>query len=104
MTYFNHLQACIDVGFFYVVNHGIDASVVREMFTQSQAFFSLPLEEKMKSLHNVNYRGYTPYLDEKLDAANQVKGSCRYVSYIKKKVRHAMKYRMVITFTFGQGT
>eukprot|EP00253_Pinus_taeda_P023352 PITA_23352 len=41
-------QACEDWGFFQVVNHGIQESVISSMLDAAHQFFSLPLEEKMK--------------------------------------------------------
>ncbi|KAH7290204.1 hypothetical protein KP509_30G036200 [Ceratopteris richardii] len=55
---------------------------MHEVFEQSRKFFSLPVEEKAKSLRNENHRGYTPYLDETLDPANQSKGDCKEGYYI----------------------
>ena len=34
--------ACRDVGFFYVVNHGVEAALIAEAFTQSRRFFRSP--------------------------------------------------------------
>ncbi|XP_057447218.1 2-oxoglutarate-Fe(II) type oxidoreductase hxnY-like isoform X1 [Lotus japonicus] len=65
-------QACLDSGFFYVVNHGISQEFMDEVFEQSKRFFTLPLKEKMKILRNEKHRGYTPVLDELLDPENQV--------------------------------
>ncbi|KAB2050018.1 hypothetical protein ERO13_A13G196100v2 [Gossypium hirsutum] len=65
-------QACLDCGFFYVVNHGISQEFMDEVFGQSKSFFELPLNEKMKVLRNEKHRGYTPVLDELLDPDNQV--------------------------------
>ncbi|KAM5547576.1 2-oxoglutarate-Fe(II) type oxidoreductase hxnY [Rosa sericea] len=65
-------QACLDCGFFYVVNHGITEQFMDEVFSQSRRMFSLPLSEKMKLLRNKKHRGYTPVLDEHLDHENQV--------------------------------
>ncbi|KAH1205257.1 2-oxoglutarate-Fe(II) type oxidoreductase hxnY [Glycine max] len=65
-------QACLDSGFFYVVNHGISQEFMEEVFAQSKKFFSLPHKEKMKILRNEKHRGYTPVLDELLDPENQV--------------------------------
>lgn len=67
-------QACLDCGFFYVVNHGISQEFMDEVFGQSKSFFELPLNEKMKVLRNEKHRGYTPVLDELLDPDNQVHG------------------------------
>lgn len=62
-------QACMQVGFFYVKNHGVSQAVIDEMFGQAQRFFARPLEEKMqihisKSSH---HRGYVPLLEENTD-------------------------------------
>jgi isopenicillin N synthase-like dioxygenase len=38
--------ACRDVGFFYVVNHGVGRDLMNEAFAQSKAFFALPVGEK----------------------------------------------------------
>ena len=64
----------MDCGFFYVVNHGISQEFMDEVFAQSNNFFHLPLNEKMKVLRNEKHRGYTPVLDELLDPDNQVHG------------------------------
>ncbi|XP_021912684.1 2-oxoglutarate-Fe(II) type oxidoreductase isoform X2 [Carica papaya] len=69
-----HAEACLDCGFFYVVNHGISEEFMGEVFAQSKRLFNLPLDEKMKLLRNEKHRGYTPVLDELLDPDNQVHG------------------------------
>ncbi|CAI9100432.1 OLC1v1037542C1 [Oldenlandia corymbosa var. corymbosa] len=75
-------QACIDSGFFYVINHGISQELMDEVFDQSKKFFNLPLKEKMKVLRNGKHRGYTPLLDEVLDPVNQVHGDYKEGYYI----------------------
>ncbi|CAI9100434.1 OLC1v1037543C1 [Oldenlandia corymbosa var. corymbosa] len=75
-------QACLDSGFFYVINHGISPEFMDEVFAQSKKFFSLSLEEKMKLLKNEKHRGYTPILDEHLDPVNQVHGDYKEGYYI----------------------
>ena len=41
-------QACEDIGFFVVVNHGIPSEVVDRAWSQTLGFFDLPLDEKKK--------------------------------------------------------
>lgn len=42
-------QACKEVGFFYITNHGVDADLVEGVLTQAREFFlGQPLEEKEK--------------------------------------------------------
>ncbi|XP_020218119.1 2-oxoglutarate-Fe(II) type oxidoreductase hxnY isoform X2 [Cajanus cajan] len=52
-------QACIEYGFFYLVNHGVENNDMLKAFDESRRFFSLPLDEKMK-LARKEFRGYTP--------------------------------------------
>ncbi|KAL8503237.1 hypothetical protein ACS0TY_022109 [Phlomoides rotata] len=75
-------QACLDSGFFYVINHGIDEEFMDDVFSQSKKFFSLPLEEKMKLLRNEKTRGYTPLFDEISDPDNQKIGDYKEGYYI----------------------
>ncbi|WCJ25845.1 2-oxoglutarate (2OG) and Fe(II)-dependent oxygenase superfamily protein [Euphorbia peplus] len=62
-------QACIEYGFFYVVNHGVEEDLVATLFDQSKKLFSLPLDEKMKLLKK-EQRGYSPSYAESLDPSN----------------------------------
>ena len=63
--------ACRDVGFFYVVNHGVGASLMAEAFARSRAFFALPVADKRKlAIEAVGgNRGYSGLLHEALDPA-----------------------------------
>lgn len=79
-------QACLDSGFFYVVDHGISQEFMDEVFAQSKKLFDLPLDEKMKLLRNEKHRGYTPMLDETLDRDNQVDGDYKEGYYIGVEV------------------
>ncbi|KAI3852765.1 hypothetical protein MKW92_016681 [Papaver armeniacum] len=44
----NISSACAEWGFFQIVNHGIEASLMEEMLKTIEGFFSLTCEEKMK--------------------------------------------------------
>jgi|LakMenEpi03Aug12_release.lakeMendotaPanAssembly.Ray.scaffolds.fasta_scaffold01611_7 isopenicillin N synthase-like dioxygenase len=60
-------QACCDVGFFYVVGHGIPDQLVSRLEELSRQFFSLPIQEKMEinmALGGRAWRGYFPVGDE----------------------------------------
>lgn len=64
-------HACREIGFFYVVDHGIADSVFSQLFADAEALFALPLEQKLamsikQSPHN---RGYVAMADEKLNPA-----------------------------------
>jgi len=41
-------RACEDIGFFTIVGHGVDATLVRRMYEVSRAFFDLPVEDKQR--------------------------------------------------------
>ncbi|KAI6156063.1 hypothetical protein EDD17DRAFT_1764696 [Pisolithus thermaeus] len=83
-------DACMNVGFFYIRNHGIPEETIDKVLSAMKAFFSLPLERKMKvgpsPLHFValsliqskiyhkqsaRVRGYEPLLDSNVDPANR---------------------------------
>ncbi|XP_027773183.1 2-oxoglutarate-Fe(II) type oxidoreductase hxnY isoform X2 [Solanum pennellii] len=74
-------QACVDVGFFYLINHGVDEKLFKEVLEQSKNFFSLPLEDKMKLVRR-NHRGYTPLYAEKLDTSSTTQGDSKESFYI----------------------
>jgi isopenicillin N synthase-like dioxygenase len=63
--------ACRDVGFFYVVNHGIAQPRIEEVFAAARRFFALPETEKMAVAlaRSPFMRGYFPLEGEVLDPA-----------------------------------
>ncbi|KAK8941206.1 Gibberellin 20 oxidase 3 [Platanthera zijinensis] len=60
-------EACLDHGFFYLTNHGIDGELYRQVFRESEKFFSLPLDAKLKLENPVDHYGYIPPHTEILD-------------------------------------
>ena len=60
-----------DVGFFYVVNHGVDPELIVKAFAQSRDFFALPVADKRKlAIETIGgNRGYSGLLHEALDPA-----------------------------------
>ncbi|WP_421724430.1 isopenicillin N synthase family dioxygenase [Bauldia sp.] len=54
-------EACAQVGFFYIVNHGVPDGLIDAAFAQSKAFFDQRFEDRMKSAATLNHwRGYVP--------------------------------------------
>tara|TARA_B110000116_G_scaffold12941_1_gene10494 strand:+ start:1332 stop:2369 length:1038 start_codon:yes stop_codon:yes gene_type:complete len=53
-------QACKEIGFFFIVNHNMDQSIIDRAFDKSKIFFNLPMSEKMKVLMNKHQCGYMP--------------------------------------------
>uniref|UniRef100_A0A0E0M9X7 Fe2OG dioxygenase domain-containing protein n=1 Tax=Oryza punctata TaxID=4537 RepID=A0A0E0M9X7_ORYPU len=66
-------KACVEYGFFYVVNHGAEG-LVEKVFAESSKFFEQQLGEKMALLRNRNYLGYTPRGADNLDASSKFTG------------------------------
>jgi isopenicillin N synthase-like dioxygenase len=58
----NICKACEEVGFLYLINHGIPQSLIADMFDVSKRFFALPLSEKNELRLNskTGFRGYLP--------------------------------------------
>jgi isopenicillin N synthase-like dioxygenase len=50
-----------DVGFFYLVGHGVDSELIDEILAESRRFFELPVEQKLEieNVHSPQFRGYT---------------------------------------------
>ncbi|KAL9711268.1 hypothetical protein Ac2012v2_005808 [Leucoagaricus gongylophorus] len=63
-------DACINVGFFYLKNHGISQELIEGAINAGKSFFSLSELEKMKlDIHkSPNFKGYTPLLGENTNA------------------------------------
>ncbi|KAI5328273.1 hypothetical protein L3X38_027670 [Prunus dulcis] len=74
-------QACIECGFFYLVNHGVEEELLGHVFEESSKLFSLPLEDKLK-LARKQHRGYTPLFSENLDPTSTSKGDSKESYYI----------------------
>ncbi len=53
-----HIQE--NVGFYYIVNHGIPRSLIQQAFGELKRLFALPDEEKMKLKATGDARGYLP--------------------------------------------
>ncbi|KAJ7600252.1 hypothetical protein C8J56DRAFT_768493 [Mycena floridula] len=66
-------DACINVGFFYINNHGIPPEVISRAVEAAQRFFSLPSASKMDiDIHkSSNFKGYTALLGENTDPTGQ---------------------------------
>jgi len=66
-------DACINVGFFYIKNHGIPESIVSSEFNAAKQFFDLPENSKQElDIHkSSNFKGYTSLLGENTDPENR---------------------------------
>ncbi|KAL4740975.1 hypothetical protein BDV11DRAFT_184388 [Aspergillus similis] len=60
-------KACIEVGFFYIKNHGIAGELIDRTFEAAHKFFGLSKEQKMECYlaKSKNFRGYSPLYGEK---------------------------------------
>ena len=53
-------QACRDVGFIYIKNHGIPLALIQDMLVAAREFFARPMEEKKQIILSDRIRGYLP--------------------------------------------
>ena len=61
-------DACRNVGFMYLVNHGVPQSLINDVFAVSKQFFDLPLETKREVAYVPGgFRGYFGVRAEDLD-------------------------------------
>ncbi|KAG2101501.1 hypothetical protein BD769DRAFT_1676771 [Suillus cothurnatus] len=66
-------DACMNMGFFYVKNHGIPPKYMDNILEVNKEYFKLPTEEKLKLNHEsvTNFRGYIPLLDSNIEPGNK---------------------------------
>ncbi len=50
--------ASVEVGFFYITDHGVPASLIAKTHDMSRRFFALPLAEKRRAEINHRHRGF----------------------------------------------
>jgi isopenicillin N synthase-like dioxygenase len=62
--------ACLDKGFFYVVDHGVPPALIQAVFDQARAFFALPMPAKLAVdiARSPCNRGYEPLRAQVLEA------------------------------------
>ncbi|MCX5496148.1 isopenicillin N synthase family oxygenase [Kaistia dalseonensis] len=54
-------QACEEVGFFYLANHGVPQDLIDRTFAVSAGYYAQPFPERMKSAATLeHWRGYVP--------------------------------------------
>ncbi|KAF5382423.1 hypothetical protein D9615_002770 [Tricholomella constricta] len=71
-------DACINVGFFYVKNHGIPEETIQTTLEMAKRFFAQPIESKMEAIPSLqveirktpNFKGYSPLLSGNNDPDN----------------------------------
>jgi isopenicillin N synthase-like dioxygenase len=64
--------ACLDKGFFYIVDHGVPPAMIQAVFDQAEVFFDLPMAAKLavdKARSPCN-RGYEPLRAQVLEAGS----------------------------------
>ena len=63
-------DACLDKGFFYCTGHGVPGSLRDQVFQLTKAFFSLPLEDKLRldKARSTCNRGYEPIGAQRLQS------------------------------------
>ncbi|KAJ5780517.1 hypothetical protein N7457_005677 [Penicillium paradoxum] len=60
-------DACTQVGFFYIKNHGIPEDMIKSIHSAAKRLFDLPAEQKMRFYiaNSQKFRGYSPLGGEK---------------------------------------
>ncbi len=54
-------RACEEVGFFYLINHGVPQELIDATFEVSKSFYAQPFDGRMKSAATLeHWRGYVP--------------------------------------------
>lgn len=66
-------KACREIGFFYIINHGVTQALIAATFDQAKRFFALPVAQKAEiAIENSScHRGWFQIGGENLDPARQ---------------------------------
>src|SRR5437867_3362503 len=69
-------RACRDIGFFYIINHGVPQQLIGRIFAEAKRFFALPLERKAEIAIEKSpcHRGWFALGGENLDPEKQKSG------------------------------
>jgi isopenicillin N synthase-like dioxygenase len=72
-------DACRNIGFFYIINHGVPEALITETYAQAKRFFALPAGVKAEVAieHSACHRGYFSTGGENLDPAKQKTGDLK---------------------------
>lgn len=81
-------SACLDVGFFYVVKHGIDSKLQEKVFKRLGQFFTLPAKKKHEIHRKDGFRGYFNFVKEKSKALSTLvpSGKKGYIILVNSKM------------------
>src|ERR1700739_4596749 len=58
--------ALTEIGFYFIVNHGVPSGQIREVFSQVARFHAQPLEKKLEIKLDKHNGGYLPMKGDKL--------------------------------------
>jgi isopenicillin N synthase-like dioxygenase len=77
-------EACRNIGFFYLINHGVPGALTERTFAEARRFFALPLEKKREIAIEKSpcHRGYFGLGGENLDPKKQ-----RYAGDLKEGIK-----------------
>lgn len=67
-------EACREVGFVYIINHGLPQELLDEAFAMSKRLFDLSLEQKMQAPHPDGPDVHRGYSKPGLEKVSQVMG------------------------------
>ena len=93
--------ACVDKGFFYIINHGVSEALVDDVFREAAGFFALPADQKAevdKAKSSAN-RGYEPLRGQTLEPG--APPDLKEGSYVGPE--HGLDDPRVIAGTFNHG-
>src|SRR3984893_11777348 len=64
--------ACLDNGFFYIVNHGVPAQIIASLFDETRRFFDSPAAVKSTVDKSLSFcqRGFEPMRAQTLEAGS----------------------------------
>jgi isopenicillin N synthase-like dioxygenase len=75
-------KACREIGFFAIINHGIDKDLIKEVFGTSRQIFQLPDEVKNQHKIRPDNRGFSSHSTEQLDPTSKQKDNKECFNFV----------------------
>lgn len=88
------VKACREVGFVYIINHGLPEKLLNQAFAMSKKLFNLRHEEKMQAPHPPTPDWHRGYSSPGLEKVSQVYGKDASPNTVGEQLREVKDYKV----------
>lgn len=89
------VAACRDVGFVYIINHGVSEELLGQAFKMTKQLYDLPREEKMKAPHPPTWAHHRGYSWPGLEKVSSVKSDGKDDGEVVGKLREIGDFKVI---------